>query len=520
MKREVEHSQLLGEPRSVYRMLSYNWDFLVPANFGDKKVLLKGRLQKKNRIMSSSNLGILVIPDAPSGLDFGLDLMSYETGEKFKGVSMLPLGLHIVYYSSGMAPRQGFFIFVQKNEVVIRPWDSFNEEIGATNTLSKESAKNLIESIQRGDLNNNLGLYPYAQHNTWLLLSNFITIDVLQRANVEPGVLVYPGDADDLSTKNEKLQKLSTTVTPYFPDTARVARYANISRAETLLCDKICDDNDRIKNISQLRLDASPILTFLCETYYDNNWNNILGELQLSFLLFLLIHSGISLDHWKGLVYKICISESLLLSNATFTTSFLKLFYSQLNHCPDDFFDHELSKDNFLRPSIKSLLTVLTPALVASISSELQENRNRFMRFIQKKFGLYTDGSSSSPLASQLAKTDMSPSDIDILYNLVDEDMPVILSEDEVHQQMIQHDYDDNEGIASTTFDSPVNVEDKEINVFSWRYPNLYTESIKCEGKEDLLMTAVRILDNTDVYCNSAVIEARMFIEYEASIPK
>ncbi len=468
----------------------------------------------------SGNLGILVIPDAPSGLDFGLDMMSYETGEKFKGVSMLPLGLHIVYYSSGMAPRQGFFVFVQKNDVVIRPWDSVNEEIGATNTLSKESEKNLIESIHRGDLNNNLGPYPYAQHHTWLLLSNFITMDVLQRANVQPGVLVYPGDADDISTKYEKLQKLSTTITPYFPDTARVARYANISQAEALLCDKICDDNDRIKNISQLRLDASPILTFLCETYYNNNWNNILGELQLSFLLFLLIHSGTSLDHWKGLMYKICISESLLLSNATFTTSFLKLFYSQLNNCPDDFFDNELSKDNFLRASIKSLLTILTPTQVASISSELQENRNRFMRFIQKKFGLYIDDSSSSPIATQFAKTDMSPSDIDILYNLVDEDMPVILSEDEVNEQMIKQNFDDNEGIASMTSDSTVNIEDKEINVFSWRYPNLYTESIKCEGTEDLLMTAVRILDNTEIYCNSVVIEAKMFIEHEASIPK
>jgi A1 cistron-splicing factor AAR2 len=469
----------------------------------------------------SDNLGIIVIPDAPSGLDFGVDLMSYETGEKFKGVSMVPLGLHLVYHSSGMAPRQGFFIFIQKNDIIVRPWDSVNEEIGVTNTLSKESEKNLIESIYRGDLNNNLGPYPYAQHHTWLLLSNFITMDVLQRANVPPGVLIYPGDADDVSTKYEKLQKLSNTITPYFPDTARVARYANILQAETLLCDKICDDNDRIKNISQLRLDASPTLMSLYESYYNNNWDNVLGELQLSFLLFMLIHSSNSLDHWKGLIYKICISEKLLLSNASFTTSFIKLFYSQLNHCPDDFFDNELSKDNFLRPSIKSLLTILTPVIVASISNELQENRNRFLRFIQKKFGLYSDDSSSSPISSQFARTDMSPSDIDILYNLVDEDMPVILSEDEVNEQMMRSSGDDNDGAVAMSTDATfLNPEDKETNIFSWRYPNLYAESTKYEGKEDLLMTAVRIMDNIDIYSNSTVIEAKMFIEYEASIAK
>ena len=98
----------------------------------------------------SDNLGIIVIPDAPSGLDFGVDLMSYETGEKFKGVSMVPLGLHLVYHSSGMAPRQGFFIFIQKNDIIVRPWDSVNEEISVTNTLSKESEKNLIESTSVG----------------------------------------------------------------------------------------------------------------------------------------------------------------------------------------------------------------------------------------------------------------------------------------------------------------------------------------------------------------------------------
>jgi len=49
--------------------------------------------------------GILVIVDSPPGIEFGIDCMTYETGPKFRGISMIPAGLHFVYHSSGMCPR-------------------------------------------------------------------------------------------------------------------------------------------------------------------------------------------------------------------------------------------------------------------------------------------------------------------------------------------------------------------------------------------------------------------------------
>lgn len=36
--------------------------------------------------------------DVPIGTEFGIDFNSWNTGEKFKGVKMIPPGIHFVYY--------------------------------------------------------------------------------------------------------------------------------------------------------------------------------------------------------------------------------------------------------------------------------------------------------------------------------------------------------------------------------------------------------------------------------------
>jgi A1 cistron-splicing factor AAR2 len=41
---------------------------------------------------------ILVFLDVPQGTEFGIDYNSWEVGPKFKGVKMIPPGVHFVYY--------------------------------------------------------------------------------------------------------------------------------------------------------------------------------------------------------------------------------------------------------------------------------------------------------------------------------------------------------------------------------------------------------------------------------------
>ena len=46
------------------------------------------------------NGGTLVFQDVPTGTEFGIDYNSWNVGPNFKGVKMIPPGVHFVYYRS------------------------------------------------------------------------------------------------------------------------------------------------------------------------------------------------------------------------------------------------------------------------------------------------------------------------------------------------------------------------------------------------------------------------------------
>lgn len=43
--------------------------------------------------------GVLILLNSPENIEFGIDNIVWKTGNKFKGVKLIPPGPHIVYYS-------------------------------------------------------------------------------------------------------------------------------------------------------------------------------------------------------------------------------------------------------------------------------------------------------------------------------------------------------------------------------------------------------------------------------------
>lgn len=60
-------------------------------------------------------MGILLLLDAPAGLEFGIDNISWQVGSKFKGIKLIPLGTHVITYSlkaeNHMFPIKKFVYF-------------------------------------------------------------------------------------------------------------------------------------------------------------------------------------------------------------------------------------------------------------------------------------------------------------------------------------------------------------------------------------------------------------------------
>ena len=147
---------------------------------------------------TAANGAVVVIPDVPLGLDVGVDCLSFETGPKFRGIGLIPSGLHFLYHSMGMSGRQGvFFRITSTNDVLIRPWDAYQEVICSHCNLSEASQTNLLRDLHRGDLNDNLGPYPVAEHHVWSNLSCFIDDNVLLRAQCGVGEVIHGSEATE-----------------------------------------------------------------------------------------------------------------------------------------------------------------------------------------------------------------------------------------------------------------------------------------------------------------------------------
>jgi A1 cistron-splicing factor AAR2 len=64
-----------------------------------------------------------IFDHAPQGMDFGIDQHAWTIGPRFKGVKMIPPGLHFIHYgfANDMRPRVGFFHFFQSKQVRVSP---------------------------------------------------------------------------------------------------------------------------------------------------------------------------------------------------------------------------------------------------------------------------------------------------------------------------------------------------------------------------------------------------------------
>ena len=382
---------------------------------------------------------MLVILDAPPGIEFGIDCMAYQTGPNFRGVCNIPPGLHFVYHSIGMGPRQGFFLNFREGDVHVKLWDSANEEISVSNKLSEQSYNNLITAISNGELDRMLGPYPVDQYHMWINISNLITDRVMCRCDLGSDILVYPGDLlEDAPSKKFKCKSPEMAMKPYFPNLARIAKFVDISLYETKLLDKLRQNpSNTSPELTSFFLDKSSIINTIIHEYFNDYYEDLLGELQLSFILFLLLYSHVALLKWKQLIYYICQSESFLISNPSFSNIFLRILYEQLNFSPTDFFENELSKDNFLRPAMTSLFSSLNNNYN---NPTVMEHRKRLYNYLQKKYGLFEESASlascvvedSSPLGhksdeSLLVKKAVWGPEADERCNLMIDEKPVVV---------------------------------------------------------------------------------------------
>merc|ERR1712080_467952 len=105
-----------------------------------------------------------------------------------------------------------------------------------------------------------------------------------------------------------------------------------------------------------LHMDRSAQLEELIAREHAGKEFNILGELQLAYIAFLLGQNCDGFDHWRSLLQLLCSCEVAVETRPELFTEFCRTFFAQLSQAPSELFDDDLTKGNFLGTCALSLL--------------------------------------------------------------------------------------------------------------------------------------------------------------------
>ena len=120
---------------------------------------------------------------------------------------------------------------------------------------------------------------------------------------------------------------------------------------------------------------------------------DILGELQLSFLIFLLGQVYDGFEQWKKILSLLTHCEEEILTRPNLFTGFIDCLLIQLKEFPSDFFDDELSSSPFLEDCFVSLVENCKHAIIRSQEltsrsgfDKLQSKVVEFEGFVRERF--------------------------------------------------------------------------------------------------------------------------------------
>ena len=356
---------------------------------------------------------------APSKLSFGIDMMKWTIADKFKGLKMVPPGIHYITYRSPsshvgeISPIMGFFHNFTRGEVVVREWDS---KLGIFIKMKDEEQEERLKlGVRRMEFDLGLAPYPLETLKKWNDLSSFITPFTLKRITPMGAELVKRIEEDEdlnldsggerMKTENEhegderekererdevkinNLDENSSEADILAAYRSRSAHHdARMNAFKQLfgfsdIPPVVIPDNAPPHVVSRLHLDRSLSLETLLKTKgMRNNENELIAELQISFILFLIGESYEGFDQWKLLVSLLTSCEAALLSHQSLYTSFSLSLIAQLEETPKDMFIDPLSHDNFMKKCLNDLLGLFHELYIEKGESEIRSDLTIQMR--------------------------------------------------------------------------------------------------------------------------------------------
>lgn len=408
--------------------------------------------------------GILILLNQPEGIELGIDNTSWRIGSKFKGFKLIPKGSHYVHYSlkdENYEYKQGFFMQSQPGEVIVKKFDENTSEFLALNDDDEESR--YVSCAKNLELDEYLGPYPYNKHSLWVESSSYIDKKLLNK--LVPINTIITGTTneyyigtnknrfqEDLDSKIEVLasneeDKLFTNIHPKKViepmDTEQLPNqkvnlepFANLkdnNNSNNIIWSDI--PNYEKKNnwglsgneLTAAYFDRSSILKEVLAREYNDLHEFCLGELQFSFVVFLLGENYEGFDQWKKMMFLITHSKKMIVERPDLFKDFIRVIFSQVKQFPGDFFTGELTKENFIIACVGKLLANLEGLKQEGVEvNKIVESRaDKLKRLFMDNFGIFKTKDISQTKSTVKINDQGYNSDEDI----PEDEMPVVVED-------------------------------------------------------------------------------------------
>lgn len=345
---------------------------------------------------------LLIFLDMPEGSEFGIDFNSWNVGPNFRGMKMIPPGIHFVYYSAvgqydkQAGPRSGFFHNFVRQEIVVKKWDVYLEDIKTDVPSADEIAR---YQDTKKDMDSFLAPYPYDSYKKWVSLTKHITPQIAMDLQPECGSVCSVAqfvsqpstsqsrkrdaetEAMETETKNPSGdRKQRSCLDDKLPKMKAVKgtkiRYTKITRQRY-------PSGATPARITKCSIDSSFQLETIIKERYAANASGFLGEVQFAFVCFLVAQNYDSFEHWKRLVHTICTSDEALQMRAKLFLDFIGVLHFQIREIPEDFFVDIVSQNNFLTATLQEFFSNLESQ---EVDATLRSRGLKFRDHLTDKF--------------------------------------------------------------------------------------------------------------------------------------
>ncbi|KAF1953659.1 hypothetical protein CC80DRAFT_551294 [Byssothecium circinans] len=345
---------------------------------------------------------VLLLDLPPTALG-GIDLLSFTTTPRFRGVKNVPPGLHFIFAASdaSLAVRHGAWFYVSPGagspQVFIKRWDSRNEDLVAETSGSEV----LRWRANLGSIWND-GLTPYRQtvksgetkedddaveeSSDWSQLTSRITPTLLSRINgLRP-------DHWSLSSASSAAQDLENI--PGLESSNNILHPEQELNFLPVDLKRTWREGATGRERTEAAQDRSWALGELIDKYGQSKdmrsrQFEILGEVQFCFLMVLTLNNNSCLEQWKRLLTLLLTCRQAIEERFSLFYELLKTLRLQLAHCSDmeaAMFDLQEQDGGFLKPLLRKFRKDLDE-FEGKRKTEIVEAFEELQDFLQKDFG-------------------------------------------------------------------------------------------------------------------------------------